>query len=345
MIGLYVIEKFTILLTGFTIFSAGLLILAYVFFLPELQKSVPSKLACSALLIGLALLQWCHYTTLSTTFDALNSRLYLLLLLVVPASFYFFSRFVLFPDERLRISLLWHFLPVIIGAVLPKVMVAPLAFLIGTAYSLWFALLVLKTRTQHSRFEFERFFFGLFAVLAVVGLALGLLIPYIDHRIYYLAYANSIGIAMFLVLMAIVVFPDMLSDIQQIAAMTYAKSKLAGVDVDSKKVQLEALMRQESIYQNEKLSLSSMAAMLEMNPHQLSELVNTQYGYGFSRFVRAHRIDRAKILLVEEPDTSILAISIMTGFQSQSNFYSAFRELTSMSPGSYRKEMTNTTAS
>ncbi len=335
------IVDLTVLLAGFTIFSAGLLLFAYLFFLPDLQKSIYSKLACAALLSGLAGLQWCHYLTLTSTFAALDSRYYLTLLLLVPACFYYFSRFVLFPSRGPQFSQLGHLGPALAGLFLPESMVPPIAFLIGTAYCFWFAHIVLKLRTQQSRFALERFFFGLFAVLAVVALILGLLIPYIDHNIFYLAYANSIGVAMLLVATAIVVFPDMLSDIQQIAEITYAKSKLGGIDVDSKKAQLEALIRQESVYQNEKLSLSLMADMLEISAHQLSELVNTQYGYGFSRFVRAHRVEQAKKLLVAEPETSVLAISIMTGFQSQSNFYSAFREIAAESPGGYRKRMLN----
>ena len=330
---------FSVLLTGFTIFSAGLLVIAYIFFLPNLQKSVWSKLACAALLLGLASLQWFHYLTLTSTFEALSNRYYLMLLLLVPACFYYFSRFVLFPSLGPQWSHMTHLGPALLGIFLPESIVPPIAFLVGTAYCFWFAHLVLKLRTQQSRFAMERFFFGMFAVLAVIALILGLLIPYIDHNIFYLAYGNSIGIAMVLVVTAIIVFPEMLSDIQQIAENTYARSKLVGIDIDSKKGQLENLIRKESVYQNEKLSLASMADMLEITAHQLSELVNTQYGYGFSRFVRVHRVEQSKKLLIDEPETSILAISIMTGFQSQSNFYSAFREVVSESPGGYRKRM------
>jgi AraC-like DNA-binding protein len=187
----------------------------------------------------------------------------------------------------------------------------------------------------------ERFFFGMFALFAIAALVLGLMIPYIDPTIFYIAYGSSIGIAMLLVTTAIIVFPEMLSDIQQIADLTYAKTKLNGIDVESKKKKLEDLIQQENIFQNEKLSLSSMADMLDLTPHQLSELINSEYGYGFSRFVRTHRVEQAKNLLIEEPKTSVLAISIMTGFQSQSNFYSAFKEITDESPGNYRKNRIN----
>ena len=329
---------FSVLLIGFTIFSAFSLIIAYFFFLPGLQKSVYSKLACVVLLCGLASLQWCHYLSLTSSFQALDSRLYLLALLSVPASFYYFSRFVLYPDAAVRITQWLHLLPVIAGFFLPEKTIPPMAFMIGSAYCLWYIHVVLKSRTQQNRFHMERFFFGLFAILALSALLIVVAIPYIEPTLYYLAYGNAIGIAMLLVSTAIMVFPDMLSDIQQAAEMAYAKSKLTGVDVTAKKSQLEKLMRQEHVYQNEKLSLSTMADMLDLSPHQLSELVNTAYGFGFSRLIRTLRIEQAKKLLIEEPKTSVLAISIMTGFQSQSNFYTAFKEVTADSPANYRNK-------
>ncbi|MGH1486905.1 MAG: helix-turn-helix domain-containing protein [Cellvibrionaceae bacterium] len=329
----------TILLAGFTIFSAIALLFAYWFFLPGLQKSIYSKISCAALLVGLSGLQWCHYLSLTGDFDALNNRFYLTLLLLVPSCFYYFSRFVLFPSLPPSFLQLFHLLPVITGSLLPSNLVPPFAFLIGTGYTFWFTHLVYQLRNQHQRFKFEMFFFGLFAVIAVIALGLGFSIPYINPSIFYMTYGNASGIAMLLVVTAIIIFPEILNDIQQIAEIAYAKSKLAGIDVEEKKSELESLMQQENIYQNEKLGLGVMASMMDITAHQLSELVNTQYSYGFSRFVREQRVQQAKRLLKEEPKTAILTISIMTGFQSQSNFYSAFKEITGESPGSYRKRL------
>ncbi len=327
------------MLVGFTLFSATSLLFAYIFFLPNLQKSSLSRLTCTALLVGLSVLQWFHYQTLTSEFDALQNRIYLLFLLFVPACFYYFSRYVLFPSLEAKWHHALHLIPTVVGLYLPTEIIPPIAFMIGSAYCLWFIHLVLKLRTQQNRFAMERFFFGMFALMAVGALVLGLMLPYINSIIFYTAYGSAIGIAMLLVTTAIIIFPDMLNDIQQMAEMAYAKSKLSGIDVAAKKAQLEKLVQQESVYQNEKLSLKLMAEMIDLSVHQLSELVNTQYGFGFSQWVRMHRIEQAKKLLLDEPQTSILAISIMTGFQSQSNFYAAFKEITSESPGNYRKRM------
>jgi len=84
-----------------------------------------------------------------------------------------------------------------------------------------------------------------------------------------------------------------------------------------------------------------VAEAMGLSSHQLSELINVQFGMSFSRYIREQRIQAAKALLAREPDSSILSISLETGFKSQSNFYAAFKEITGQSPGGYRKSLSN----
>jgi AraC-like DNA-binding protein len=93
----------------------------------------------------------------------------------------------------------------------------------------------------------------------------------------------------------------------------------------------------QDVFQNENLNLEVLAEMLGLSSHQLSELINTKFGCGFSRYVREKRIEVAKKILLDEPHISILAVSMMVGFKSQSNFYAGFREITGESPGHFRK--------
>jgi len=331
------LAAFTTLIIGFSVFSAGMLLFAYVFFLSDMQKTRTGLVACAILLGLLSFLQMLHYRHLSTGADLFESQLYLLLLLSVPPAFYFFSKEVLQPGGERSPAELLNLLPPLLGFVLPVRVAAPIVFLIGVGYAFWFARYIYRMRDQRRRFRAEMFFFGLFAVLALLVLLLGLSIPYIDHSIFFISYANFIGISLFLVVAALIIFPDMLSDIADAAQMAHAKSTLNDVDVDASLARLESLMRDDKIFQNEDLSLSLLAETMELSSHQLSELINTQFGFGFSRYVRHHRIAEAQRLLREDSRSSVLAISLMTGFSSQSNFYAAFRETTGEAPGSFRK--------
>lgn len=177
----------------------------------------------------------------------------------------------------------------------------------------------------------------MFAITALATLALCLSLPYINASLFYLAYSNGIAISIVLIVCALLFFPKLLSDILIITELTYAKSKLTGISTPEKIAQLTQLMETDKLYQNEELSLTLLAEHLSLSAHQLSELINTHFDYSFPRYIRELRIREAKALLVSQPEASILSISMMIGFKSQSNFYTAFKEITNLSPGAYRK--------
>lgn len=332
------VQIVTLLIIGFSVFAAVILFVAYLFFLENMQKTVAGKSACATLLLALAGLQLYHFGYLLFGIgDLFDHRLYVVLLLTAPPTFYFFSRELLLPDPVWSAWQLLHVIPVILGFFLPVDVVVPVAFTIGAGYSIWFARIVYGMRRQIGRFHFEMFFFGLFAILAVLVLVLFVLVPYLDASVFYIAYANFTGVALFLIVAALIVFPEMLDDITDVARITYAKSTLNEVDIDAKVSDLEHAISDDKIYQNENLNLKMLADAVGLSGHQLSELINTRFGMGFSRFVREQRIAEAKRLLLENREASILSISMATGFRSQSNFYAAFREIAGMSPGKFRQ--------
>ncbi len=327
----------TLLIIGFSVFAAAILLLAYLLFLPNMQKTIASQLACAVLLFALVGLQLDHFSYLTGDIgDLFDHRLYVVLLLTIPPAFYFFSRELLLPDSRSSVWQLAHAIPVLLGIFLAVNVVAPVALAIGAGYSIWLVRVVYGMRRHVGRFRFEMFFFGFFAVLAILVLVLFVLVPYLDPSVFYVSYANFTGVALILVVAALIVFPELLDDITDAARITYAKSTLNDVDTDAKSRELEQAMSGDKLYQNENLNLKMLAEVIGLSGHQLSELINSRFSMGFSQFVRERRIAEAKRLLIKDKDASILSISMATGFRSQSNFYAAFRDIAGMSPGSYR---------
>jgi len=97
-------------------------------------------------------------------------------------------------------------------------------------------------------------------------------------------------------------------------------------------------MEVDKLYLNEDLSLGHLAGQMEISTHQLSEFINTRFKKSFSKLIREYRVEEAKHMLTNEPTASVLSIGLSVGFTSQSNFYTAFREVTNMAPGNYRKQ-------
>jgi AraC-like DNA-binding protein len=325
------------LLAGFSVCAAALLLFAYLFFLPHLRKTLHGKWACAALLMGLAAMQIAHFSYFDSGVDLLSDRRYLFLLMVAPVSFYFFSRSVLFLEDRASLRDFLHFLPLSLTLLMPLNMVPSAAFLIGAGYTFWFAQRVYELRGHSQRFRFEMFFFGMFALMAVLSLMLGLALPSINPAVFFQVYTTLIGIALLFVMAALIVFPELLSDIVEISAAAYEKSKLDNLNVRRLLMQLETAMRDDKVFEDENLSLATLAEQLKINGHQLSELVNRHLSMSVPQYIRGHRVAEAKRLMAEEPQASILSISMATGFKSQSSFYTAFREATGVAPGQYRQ--------
>jgi len=327
----------SISVSGFAAISALLLFFTYAAYIRVPGKSFFSVFSCAALVLCLSTLEVGHSLYFLGGAEPLTGLYYRLALFLVPSSFYFFGRWAILPREPFKPLLLVHLLPILPLFALPLHVALPILFIFGAGYSLWLGRLVYGLRDQRKQFRFEFFYFIVMSVLGIAVLGLGFAIPYIDDQYFYLFYNAAVGLGIAIMLVALVANPDLIGDLSEAARVKYGASTLREVDVDGALQKLEVLMTKGKAYQNEGLSLSSLAAEAGLTGHQLSELINSRLGMGFSRYVRERRIEAAKALLVNAPAQSILSISMDTGFRSQSAFYAAFKELTGQSPGDFRE--------
>lgn len=65
---------------------------------------------------------------------------------------------------------------------------------------------------------------------------------------------------------------------------------------------------------------------------------------GVARYLRRIRIERAQAMLLDSPHRPIAAVATACGFESESGFHRAFRALTGLSPGEYRRQRRSGTA-
>jgi AraC-like DNA-binding protein len=326
-----------IAVAGFSAISAVLLLLAYALLISASGKSIYSVGSCIALVAALTAIQIGHLAYFLGGAEPLERSYYLLGLFFAPPAFYLFGRWAILPTEPFRPAQLIHLLPIPVLLMLRQEIALPVLFLSGAGYSLWLGRLVYGLRSQRKQFHFEMLYFTVMSVLAVIVLGFGFSIPYIDHAYFYYFYNSAIGLGLAIMLVALVANPDLIGDLTEAAQVKYGASTLRDVDVDGSLKKLEQLMTDGKAYQNEGLSLASLASALGITSHQLSELINTRLGIGFSRYVRECRVKAAKVLLISAPSRSILSISMDTGFRSQSAFYAAFKEATGQSPGDYRR--------
>lgn len=330
------IASITLVFVGFSILSAPILLIAYQFFLRDMRKSQLGRIASVFLLGSMTGLQIYHWLFLQSGVEPFDHRSYMLLQLLTPAAFFFFSREVLVPGSTTSPWQGLHLLPLLVSPLLPLDMIPVVAFVLGSGYSAWFAMFVFGLRRHVRRYLFELFFFCYFAVLAIIMLVLATSARSLGTDIFYVSYALFTGASFFLLTATMIWFPYILVDISDAASRAYARSTLSGIDVEARLAALAKCMDNDKLYQDEHLSLGMAADTLSLTPHQLSELINTHFGHGFSRYIREQRVAEARRLLLSDRNASVLSIGMETGFRSQSNFYAAFREITGESPGAFR---------
>lgn len=93
------------------------------------------------------------------------------------------------------------------------------------------------------------------------------------------------------------------------------------------------------IYENlgNDLSVKALAEMVGLNPTYLSRLFSKETGISIKQFVREVKIDIAQSLL-KYSDLSYLKISVSLGFSSQSAFITVFKQITGVTPKTYREQ-------
>jgi len=106
---------------------------------------------------------------------------------------------------------------------------------------------------------------------------------------------------------------------------------------------LRSFMENKKPYHEPELTLTSLAAQVEIGRNQLSELINIGTGGNFYDFVNKYRVDEVKRLM-ENPkfkDYTLLAIAFEAGFPSKSTFNSIFKKFTAFTPSEYRLNQIN----
>ena len=330
-----------LLLIGFSVFSALSLALTH-FRASNYQGQALSRNMGLVLLSLLAVLQLAHFGGLYADLLLVDTVAYRTLLFAVAPAFFLFSQPLLLPPGSMpwRPVLLLHVLPLLVSPWLPQAVALPAAFLLGAVYLAWLGWRLYRLRAERARFQLEIALLGSTFAIALVVALLGLLQARLPGSLFYQLYAIAIGGAFFLVQTALGLRPQLASEVSetaQAAYASYATSTLTQVDCAAALARFHQLMQDEHLYTDADLSLPTLAERLDLSSHQLSELMNTRLGKGFSRYLREVRVQAAKTMLRAEPSASVLSVGLNVGFTSQSNFYEAFREIAGTTPGQYRK--------
>lgn len=95
-------------------------------------------------------------------------------------------------------------------------------------------------------------------------------------------------------------------------------------------------MEENRHYLDPDLTLPVLAEKTSFFRNELSEIINSCSGTSFYHFVNSYRIEYFKTLLTETGNSNILELAYESGFNSKSAFYSAFKQITGITPRQYK---------
>ena len=85
------------------------------------------------------------------------------------------------------------------------------------------------------------------------------------------------------------------------------------------------------------ITIDILAAKLTTNHKYLSTYINTYKKQTFRKWINELRIEEAKIILLQEQETTLTEIAHRTGYSDKSHFLRQFKEQTGISPTEWRK--------
>ena len=120
---------------------------------------------------------------------------------------------------------------------------------------------------------------------------------------------------------------------------TKKRKIISDSELELLKTNLSELMDAKKPYLDSELSLTHLAELLNLTPHQLSYLINVGFNENFFWFVNRYRVQRVKELLLDTQNNNktLLGIAFESGFNSKTSFNTTFKKISGQTPSEFKK--------
>jgi len=131
--------------------------------------------------------------------------------------------------------------------------------------------------------------------------------------------------------------------INQYKNKKYYKSEIKKDEIDFFYAKLIDVLENKKPYLEPNISLFNLAKMVNISPHNLSQIINTKSKMNFFELMNTYRIDefKRKIKNGENKKLTLISIAYDCGFNSKSTFNRVFKRVTGQTPSNYLKTINN----
>lgn len=99
---------------------------------------------------------------------------------------------------------------------------------------------------------------------------------------------------------------------------------------------IQLCLLEDEIFLEPKLNIEMLANKCDSNKTYIYQCIKFYTPDNFNLFINKYRVEKAKELILERTDYDIKSIGQLSGFNSSSTFFRAFKEITGLSPSTFK---------
>jgi putative ABC transport system permease protein len=238
---------------------------------------------------------------------------------------YLYVRQLTCPDQKLHRKDLLHFCPLLVGFWMPAWLV-----LLSVVIYLYLSHRLIEEfyrRLQPVLMDRPRFAFRhLDRSLLLLGLLCAI-------SLFYDPFCLTVAFALIRIAAEAMLKPDY--------GVQLTMPKADTSDAREKGRRLKEVVAANRLYEDDELTLATLAVKLKIHPHDLSRIINTGLEKNFSDFINEFRVrDIARKMADPAYDpVTLLGIAYESGFNSKTTFNRVFKEMTGKTPVEYKNSL------
>ena len=141
----------------------------------------------------------------------------------------------------------------------------------------------------------------------------------------------------FYILLLFILFSKKRNELFVLNSSRYRSNRISQDEAQKISKALMNVVQEQKVFLDSSLSLKQLAELLNTTPLKISQVFNEHMKTTFNDYINGHRVEWSKKMILDKKNYALDAISLESGFNSTSTFYSAFKKREGQTPAKFRE--------